>query len=253
MLTVEKSGHAAVVTMSRPPVNAINNEWIDRFTALLDGLETDTDIAVLHIRSDLRVFSAGMDLQQMRDGFEAADGADSMITAVRALQGLYVRIERLPMVTVAEIGGAAMGGGLELALSCDLRTAANEARMGLPEAALGLVPGAGGTQRLTALCGRGVAHRLILGAEIVDGAEACALGIVQWAVPADRLAGWTGETVARVADIPRAALASAKHCIAAQSDTGRDGFADELAATRTLYNDPETRRRVAAFLGRGKT
>ena len=252
MLTIETNGCVHLVTLCRPPVNAINSEWIDRFSEVLDGLDGRQDATVLHIRSSLKVFCAGMDLQQIRNSFAGSDGPDAMVASVGALQRLCARLERLPQVTVAEIGAAAMGGGLELALSCDLRVAAREATLGLPETRLGLLPGAGGTQRLTNLCGRGVADRLILGAEIVDGAKALELGIVQWAVARERLAAWTGDLVARLAEMPREALALAKQCIAAQGDAGRDGFAEELEATRRLLDNPETRKRVAEFLGRSR-
>ena len=173
-----------------------------------------------------------------------------MIDVVRHMQRLFERIETAPIVTLAEIGGAAMGGGLELALACDLRVASTEARLGFPEVRLGLLPAAGGTQRLTRLCGRAVASRLILGAEIIDGAEAIRLGIVQWAQPSAELAGWTRELAARLSDLPRAALAASKSCILGAGDPTRNGFAEEIAATQMLYNRPETRARVADFLAR---
>jgi enoyl-CoA hydratase len=115
---------------------------------------------------------------------------------------------------------------------------------------LGLLPGAGGTQRLTRLCGCGIANRLILGGEVVDGASAERLGIVQWAQPLSQLAQWTRELAARFAQAPRPALAASKRCLAAFGDPHRDGYAEELAATRKLYQHPETRRRVAEFLER---
>ena len=121
---------------------------------------------VLLIRSSLRIFSAGADLKLMRDCFATEDGPGRMIETVRRMQRLFDRIEALPQVVVAEIGGAAHGGGFELALACDLRVAAESARLGLPEARLGLLPGAGGTQRLSRLAGPGVARRLILMAEV---------------------------------------------------------------------------------------
>jgi enoyl-CoA hydratase/carnithine racemase len=142
---------------------------------------------------------------------------------------------------------------MELALACDLRVAAAEARLGLPEASLGLVPGAGGTQRLTRLCGRGTAGRLILGAEVIDGAEAERLGLVQWSWPGAQLADGTAELAARVAALPKAALVAAKRCIAAQGDPDRDGFAEELAATRRLYDHPDSRNKVIEFLNRNIT
>lgn len=143
-----------------------------------------------------------------------------------------------------------MGGGLELALACDLRVAAAEAKLGLPEVSLGLLPGAGGTQRLTRLCGRGIASRMILGAEIVDGSEAQRLGIVQWAQPRERLAEWMCELTTHYAAMPKAAIAEIKQCIGAQADPTRDGFAQEIEGTRRLYDSQESRRLVSEFLNR---
>jgi enoyl-CoA hydratase/carnithine racemase len=253
MLTVERAGRVAVVTLSRPPVNALDDALIARLDAVLDEIVDDDDVTVLHIRSDQKAFCAGADLALMRSCFATADGPDAMLKLATRMQRLFERIEASPVVALAEIGGAALGGGMELALACDIRVAAAEAKLGLPEVGLGLLPGAGGTQRLTRLCGRGVANRLILGAEVIDGAEAERLGLVQWALPRAQLAGWARGLAARVAALPRAALAAAKRCIAAQGDPARDGFAEELAATRRLYDHPETRRRVSEFLDRTTT
>jgi len=151
-------------------------------------------------------------------------------------------------VTLAEIGGAAMGGGLELALACDLRIAAMEAKLGLPEVQLGLIPGGGGTQRLTRLCGRPLAARLILGAETLDGTAACELGIVQWTVSGAELPRRAVEIARRVAGLPAAALRASKACIAAAGEPGRGGYVDEIEATRRLLTDVETNERVTAFL-----
>ena len=178
----------------------------------------------------------------------AADGPDRMYSYVAALQRLYARIEKLPQVTLAEVGGAAMGGGLELALACDLRICAVEVKLGVPEVQLGLLPGAGGTQRLTRLCGRPVAARLILGAERVDGLTARALGIVHWAIPRAELPASAIEIARRIATLPAAALAASKVCIAAACDPGRTGYSEELEATRLLLTNAETRERVEAFL-----
>ncbi|HUN69744.1 MAG TPA: enoyl-CoA hydratase-related protein, partial [Burkholderiales bacterium] len=164
------------------------------------------------------------------------------------MQKLFARLEALPQVTLAEIGGAALGGGLELALACDLRIAANEAKLGLPEVRLGLVPGAGGTQRLTRLAGRATALRLILTGETLEGAAARGLGLVQWAVPRTELPSRAAELAARTAAWPREALAACKSCIAAAGDPARDGYAEELASSRHLYASETTRSLVAGFL-----
>ena len=249
MIALTVADTVATLTLSRPLVNAISEQWLRQFEKRLDTLAARQDWKVLHIRSDQKVFCAGADLVELRQRMDAPDGPDEMYAYVAGIQRLYARIETLPQVTLAEIGGAAMGGGLELALACDLRIAATEAKLGLPEVGLGLIPGAGGTQRLARLCGRPLAARLILGAETIDGAAACELGVVQWAVPRAELPRRAAEIAQRVAGLPAAALAASKACIAAAGEPGRGGYADELEATRRLLTDAETRARVTAFLG----
>jgi enoyl-CoA hydratase/carnithine racemase len=160
---------------------------------------------------------------------------------------LFDRLESLEAVTLAVIDGPALGGGLELALSCDLRIASTRSKIGLPEARVGMIPGAGGTQRLPRLCGPGVASRLILGGEIVDGAEAARLGVVQWSATAQDLEARVLEITTRVADLSRPALVASKDCIAAWSDPDADGYARELEKPRTLMNTREARTRVESF------
>ena len=238
----------ATLTMSSPPVNALSEAWIAGLSGEIDRLTARDDWTVLHIRSDQKVFCAGADLKEMKSRFEAAEGPDRTYAYVASIQRLYARIEALPRVTLAEIGGAALGGGFELALSCDLRIAAAEAKIGLPEVSLGLVPGAGGTQRLTRLVGRGLANRLILGAEVVDGATAAALGLVQWACPRAEIAARAGEIARRIVALPAPALAAAKSCMASAGEPGRGGYTDELEVTRSLQTDAETRKRIRAFI-----
>lgn len=250
MLDLEISEKIATVTLKRPPVNAINNEWLDGFHCVLDALQPRSDWSVLHIRSAQKVFCAGADLAQVSAHFNNTDGPDRMVADIERFHTLFNRIEALPQITLAEIGGAALGGGLELALACDLRIAAVEAQLGLPEARLGLIPGAGGTQRLTWLCGKGVASRLILGGELIDGKTACELGIVQWAVPRAALPERAAQIAANVAALAPAALAASKSCVAAAGDTRRNGFREELEATRQMMQDPETRKRVSLFLNK---
>jgi enoyl-CoA hydratase/carnithine racemase len=216
----------------------------------VDRASDDDAIAVLHLRSDQRAFSAGADLALMQACFATPEGPDAMTDVVRRMQRLNARLEAAPVVTLAEIATTALGGGFELALACDLRIAAHEARLGLPEARLGLLPGAGGTQRLTRLVGPGVARRLILGAEVLDGAEAARLGLVQWACPAAELAAFAAGVAERYAASPKAALAANKRCIAAADDAALDGYALEVDETRALYDHPETRRKVSDFLAR---
>ena len=245
-LTIENS--VATATLCRPPVNAINEEWVVRFGAMLDQVERAASVSVLRIRSAERAFCAGADLALMHSILDNAEGRDRMIDLTRGMQQVFARLERIPKLTLAEIGGAAMGGGFELALACDFRVVADAARIGLPEAGLGLLPAAGGTQRLTRICGEAIARRLILGAELVLGSDAVGLGLAQWMAPAATLEQATDAIVARVAALPPRAIAECKHCITVALDGSTDGFEAELIGSAALLAMPETQRRVTRFL-----
>ena len=245
-----RSAGVLTVTMSRPPVNAMDEVLVEALEAAVDAACADSSITVLHLRSACRAFCAGADLALMTQSIATPEGLERMLALVARMQGLGAKLEAAPLVTLAEIGGAALGGGFELALACDLRMAAQEAKLGLPEAGLGLLAAAGGTQRLTRLVGPGIAKRLILGAETIDGAAAERLGLVQWAVPRAGLAEAAQALAQRIAALPRQALAAGKQCIAAALDGTRDGFAEEIRHTRHLYQQSATRDLVAAFLAR---
>ncbi len=249
MFEVEDLGPVVLVTMQRAPVNAISAEFIAGFMQVLDGLADKKDLAVLHLRSDQKAFCAGADLTQVANCFAMDNGADAMRQNIVGFHALFDRLESLPCVTLAEIGGSALGGGFELALACDLRMASTSAKLGLPEAKLGLIPGAGGTQRLTRLCGPGTAARIILGCEVVDGATACQLGMVQWAVAPEALAQEAAALAQRIAAQSAPALKVAKRCIARVARLDADGFDAELDGTRFLVTTVEARTRVKAFLG----
>lgn len=248
MISLSIDGAIAIATLCRAPVNAINDEWVARLDEVLDEIEQTPSVAVLWLRSSERVFCAGADLEFMRARFLTEAGRALMIGFTRRLQEVYARLERIGVVTVAEIGGAALGGGFELALACDLRFVADTARIGLPEARLGLLPAAGGTQRLTRLCGEGISRRLILGAEIVAGNDAVSLGLAQWMAPAAELQASTGSLVERIAKLPRQALAACKECIGVATAGSGQGFEVELLGSGMLLGTADTQSRVRRFL-----
>src|SRR6266545_530068 len=131
MLGTQRTGRVVVATLSRPPVNALTEELLIRLDAVLDEVAADDEITVLHIRSDQKAFCAGADLALMQSCFTTPTGPDAMVAVVRRMQALFARLEKSPVVSLVEIAGAAIGGGLELALACDLRIAAAEAKLGL--------------------------------------------------------------------------------------------------------------------------
>jgi enoyl-CoA hydratase len=250
VLIYSHEGRVAIWTLSQPPVNAINDEWLIDFHRTLDDIESKGRVSVLHIRSAQKTFCAGIDLKLMQDCFAKKGGTTTLVAMVARMQELFDRIAYLEQVTLVELSGAALGGGLELALACDFRIAAAEAKLGLTEISLGLVPGAGGTQRLSKLCGPAIARRLILRGEVIDGVMAEQLGVVHWAVPREQLQARVKELLDGFADTPARALAECKRCLMDYESTERNGFESELSSTKRLYEDPETRERVAAFLAK---
>jgi enoyl-CoA hydratase len=248
MFDLTVADRVATLTLCRPPVNAISEEWGAAFEAHLTALEARDDWGVLHLRSAQKVFAAGADLAQIHSWTREPTPGARLAAYIGRLQRAYERLEKLPRVTLAEIGGAALGGGFELALACDLRIAAFEAKLGLPEVGLGLIPGLGGTQRLTRLAGAGVASRLVIGAETVDGQAALQLGLVQWAVPRAELPETAASLARRLAALPTPAIAVAKELIAAAGSQDRRGFALEREAGGHLLDTAEAQSLVSAFL-----
>jgi enoyl-CoA hydratase len=248
MLELSVADQVATLTLCRPPVNALSEEWGEAFEKELDLLERRDDWNVLHLRSTQKVFAAGADLAQIHSWTTLESPGARLAAYIGRLQRAFLRLEKISRITLAEIGGAALGGGFELVLSCDLRMAANEAKLGLPEVGLGLIPGLGGTQRLTRLAGAGVASRMILGAEVLDGATACQLGLVQWAIPRDQLPEAAAALARRVAALPRPALAVAKELIASAGSQDLRGFALEREAGGHLLDTSEAKALIAGFL-----
>ncbi|HEX3364616.1 enoyl-CoA hydratase/isomerase family protein [Phenylobacterium sp.] len=244
---VAVAGSVGSITLNRAPVNQIDDAFLDQLLEALARCEAE-GVSVVHIRSDREMFSAGADLRMVKARIDRPDGDHVMMATNRRFHEVYEQLSDFPGVTVAELNGYALGGGLELALACDLRVAAHEAKLGLPEVKVGLFPGAGGTQRLSVLCGPGIAARLILTGELLSGAEAQQLGLVQWAFPAADLPRETSSLVDRVAALPVGALRAAKVCLRRALMLQPEGLAAEILETGRLMSDAETRSRLMAFL-----
>lgn len=248
IIALRFDGAVAVVTLCRPPVNAISDEWIDSLNRVLDVIECREDVSVLWLRSKQKVFCAGADLALMSERFTDASGLGLMIDLTRRMQAVYTRLEQIRQVTIAEIGGHALGGGFELALACDLRIVADTAKIGLPEARMGLLPAAGGTQRMTRLVGDALARRLILGAEVVPGSDAVALGLAHWSAPVANLEERARDIVERIAVLPAHALAACKRCVNAALEQNCTAFEVELQASASLLASETTQKLVHLFL-----
>jgi enoyl-CoA hydratase/carnithine racemase len=172
----------AIVTMNSPPANAFTDELHDHFLEVLDALATQPVRAAI-VTGTGRYFQAGGEMSR----FLTLHTVEDAQQFVRRVQGFMDRLAGTPYPTIAAINGYALGGGLELALSCDLRIASTAARLGLPEARYGILPGAGGTQRLARLVGPGRAKWLMYTARQVSAEEAQALGLVERVAVPERL------------------------------------------------------------------
>ncbi|VTU37523.1 enoyl-CoA hydratase/isomerase family protein [Variovorax sp. PBL-E5] len=248
MFELQVADSIATVTLARPPVNAMNDAWVEGFHALLDQLDAREDWSIFCVRSALRLFCGGADLKQIGANF--GRGIEVQASAGSRYQKLFARIEALRQPTIALLKGSALGGGLELALACDLRMASEEARLGLVEVKLGLMPGAGGTQRLPRAVGMANAMKLILSGEPVTGAQALAMGLVQWAVPAAEFDARAQAVLQQFAAVAPHAAQAAKAAIRAAFDTQRDGYAVETECVKGCLAHPRTQQLVGEFLAR---
>ncbi len=244
-LQLETTGSVATVTLQRPEVlNALNAEMFDELEAVFQTLSADQAVRVIVITgSGERAFAAGADIRAIT----LTDAVSGQKVSERGQQ-VFLQIERCGKPVIAAINGVALGGGCELALACTLRLAADTARLGLPEVKLGLVPGYGGTQRLTRLIGRGAALRLMLSATIVDSGEALRLGLVEEVVPAAELlprAHALAETIAGLAPLAVAGVLEAvEHSIGSQEE----GLAAEAAIFGRLCGTEDKHEGLTAFL-----
>lgn len=182
-ISVEVSDRVAVLTLNRPPANALAGDLLKELSEVLDQLEQDRDAKVLLIRGEGRFFSAGADIKEFTS-VESGSGFQNLATYG---QELFNRIERFQKPVIAAIHGAALGGGLELAMSCHFRLVSENAKLGLPELTLGLIPGYAGTQRLPRYIGRARAAEMMLTGEPIGGMEAVSLGLANHAYPEDQL------------------------------------------------------------------
>lgn len=235
-----------VLTLDNPPANALGSDQILQLDEILDRARADGEIRAIIFRSNSRFFSAGADIALIARSLADPDGAERMAAFCRQLQSTFAKIETLDVPVFASIAGICVGGGFELALACDFRVAGRDARLGLPEVRIGLLPGAGGTQRLTAITGKAQASRLIMSGDIISGAQAHALGLVTEYAGEDDVFEHTLALARRIVSAPRRSLAAIKTCIALAPSSV--GYETEIAETRNLHHEAETRARVTAFL-----
>ena len=196
------------IRLERPPMNALDAEVQESIRAAATEAAERRDVAAVVVYGGEKVFAAGADIKQMRDM-----SYTDMVDRSGALQSSLSAVARIPKPTVAAITGYALGGGLELALCCDFRVCADDAKLGQPEILLGIIPGAGGTQRLPRLVGPARAKDLIYSGRFADAAECLAIGLVDEVVAPGEVYAAARRRVERYVGGPAYALRAAKEAV----------------------------------------
>jgi enoyl-CoA hydratase len=248
-LLLERRERVALITINRPDKrNALNIKTREEGAALLDDLRNDDSVGVVVITgAGDKAFIAGADIAEFA-GRTAISQRDVM-----AARSLFTAFDTFPKPVIAMINGYCLGGGCELALACDIRVASENASFGQPEINLGIIPGGGGTQRLTRLVGEGKAMELILTGDIIDAKTAFAIGLVNHVFPADQLEPKTMEIARRIADKGPIALKLAKEAVKIASRSLLDeGLRREVDLFALCFSTEDKDEGVKAFLEKRK-
>ena len=248
-LLIERRGRVAVITINRPTkLNALNIQTRAEGAAALDELREDESVRVVVITgAGEKAFVAGADIAEF-EGRTAVTQRDVMTG-----RSLFTAVDTFPKPVIAMINGFCLGGGCELALSCDIRVASDTARFGQPEINLGIIPGGGGTQRLTRLVGEGKAMELILTGDMIDAQTAYNLGLVNLVVPAADLEAKTMEMANRIAEKSPVALRMAKEAVKTAARANLDeGLRREIDLFALTFSSEDKDEGVRAFLEKRK-
>ena len=246
-IQLEQEDSIWTLTINRPQVrNALDTPTVKEFNAALDRLDTAKPGVLILTGAGDKAFVSGADIADLR--------TRTKLQALEAINpALFGRIENFPWPVIAAINGYALGGGCELALACDIRIAGENARFGLPEASLGIIPAAGGTQRLPRLVGLSRAKEWVLTGDIYDAQEAYRIGLVSRVVPLDKLMETTKEVARKILARAPLAVRLAKLSLNASSRAPLDsGITIEMLAQGILYESKDKFEGMTAFLEKRK-
>lgn len=247
-ITTSLENTILIITINRPDkLNALNKTVMQELGAAIDEVYTNPAIkSAIITGAGPKAFVAGADISE----FQGLQHEQGMALAKKG-QDIFLKIEQSPKPIVAAVNGFALGGGCELAMACHFRIASDNARFGQPEVNLGLIPGYGGTQRLTQLIGKGRAIELLITGNVIDAATALQYGLVNYVVPQDELLNKT-KSILEVAN-SKAPLAVARciECANAVFDN-KDGFAEEVKLFGECFVTEDMKEGTAAFLEKRK-
>jgi enoyl-CoA hydratase/carnithine racemase len=247
IVKLEVTDGVGTIRLDRPPMNAINDELTRQLADVAAEATERDDVGAVVLWGGEKIFAAGADVKMMTE--MSPREVAPMITA---MQNVYSMVEEIPKVTIAAINGYALGGGCELAMCADLRYAADNAQLGQPEILLGIIPGAGGTQRMPRLIGLSRAKDIVYSGRFVTAQESKEIGLVDAIFPADEVYPKAVEAARRYANGPRVALRAAKQAInwGVQVDL-RTGLVVEREAFISLFASQDQKTGMRTFLEKG--
>lgn len=245
-LEVAPSG-VGTIRLDRPKLNPLNEQVAREIGEVVDEVRDRDDVKAIVLWGGERVFAAGADIKEMGER-----DAVTMFRYIGGFQDVFNRLENLPQITIAAVNGYALGGGCELALACDIRICASDSQLGQPEILLGVIPGAGGTQRLPRLVGVGRAKELIYTGRFVPAEEAFRIGLVNEVVEPDQVYPRAVEMAERFAAGPSVALMAAKQVIQSGIDIDKaTGILLERQAFASLFASEDQTIGMESFIENG--
>jgi len=247
-ILVETRGAVGLITLNRPQaLNALNATLMNELAAALDGFEADAAIGAVVVTGSEKAFAAGADIKQMQSLTYMDAYLSDFITTN------WERVTRCRKPVIAAVAGFALGGGCELAMMCDFIIAADNAKFGQPEINLGVIPGSGGTQRLTRFVGKSKAMDMCLTGRMMDAAEAERSGLVSRVVPAAQLLDEALKAAARIAELSRPSVMMAKESVnRAYETTLAEGVRFERRLFHSLFATEDQKEGMAAFAEKRK-
>lgn len=249
-ILIETEEKIAVLTINRPnQLNALNSETIAELSSAFKSLEADKNVRVIIITgSGEKAFVAGADIKEFSH-FNIAQGKE---LSAQGHQILFDLVQNLTTPVIAAVNGFALGGGLELAMSCHFRLASDNAKLGLPEVTLGVIPGYGGTQRLAQLVGKGRAMEMIMTAKMISAEEALIYGLVNQVTPQEELLATCKKIALKIVKNSSTAIASAINAINAGYTDGVNGFNTEIEEFGNCFGTEDFKEGTTAFIEKRK-
>ncbi|MGO4888634.1 enoyl-CoA hydratase [Anaerobacillus sp. MEB173] len=248
-VNVKKENFIATVTLNRPPANALAQPILKELSVVFNDLEADEEVKVIVLHGEGRFFAAGADIKE----FTEVKSGDDFASLGAYGQRLFDRIEQFSKPVIAAIHGAALGGGLELAMACHIRLVSENAKLGLPELQLGLVPGFAGSQRLPRLVGVGKATEMLLTSEPVTGVEAVSLGLANHAYPEEELMDKAYELAGKITKKSAVSISYILELLTYATDSKfQEGVAKEAELFGKVFDSYDGQEGIKAFIEKRK-